>query len=544
MDLSKLSDKDLEALSGGDLSKLSDEVLSSLTSAPAEDTTSMAERFGQGLRDPVDAGAQLLEKMTPGSEAINRATGMPEGGLDRQLREREAAYQLARGDKAGKFDMPRLAGNIINPANLLLAARAPQAVGTVGRLLTAGGLGATSAAATTPVTKGEPEDFWKEKGKQALLGGGFGMAAQPVVGALSRLVSPRASMDPQNRLLREEGVEQTIGQSLGGWPNRIEQLATSIPILGDAIGAMRNRSVNQLNTAAINRSQTPLGKRVEGYGNEAVDEAHKNVSAAYDAAKSQLQGLTTDPTFTRDLGQLRQLAQGLTPPFRRKFEKQLNDLVNSRLTPQGSMTAETFKRIDSDLGTEAAQFQGAPAAAAKEYGASIAQLQDLLNQQARRTNPAAADAFNAADTAFANLVRVEKAAGKGSDAGGRFTPAQLNQAVKETDRSARRNQSSRGEALMQDLSTAGSRLGNKVPDSGTATRLALMATALGSGAVSPLIPLALAGGATAYTPALQAALRGAATRRPPGAQAVAGALSRMAPRLAAPSGLTGLELNE
>lgn len=542
MNLENLTDEELGALATGDLSQLSDRSLQ-LLSGEAPDTTSMAGRFGKGFMDPIDAGAQLLERASPKpvAEKLNQLGG----SADAKVRSSEREYQRDRGAESGKFDAWRLAGNVANPVNLLLAARAPQAVGAVARLLTGAGVGGASAG-LTPVTNETPDTFWKDKGKQVATGAAFGAAAEPVMGALSRVASPRASTNPELQLLMNEGVQPTIGQTLGGMPNRLEQLATSVPIMGDAISAARRRAQGQFENAAINRSQAPINQRVEGAGFDAVNEAHQNVSRAYDDAKAMLGGLVPDQQFGQDVAQLRQLAQGLTPPFRRKFEKQLNDLVQSRRGQQtGGMTAETFKRIDSDLGTEAATYQGAKTAAAKEYGDSIAQLQDTLTQAARRSNPQAADAFARADEAFANLVRVEAASRKGINDSGRFTPGQLNQAMSETDRSARKNQSARGESLMQDLSNAGqSVLGNRVPDSGTAGRLGLGALALGTGALHLGVPAALVGGAVAYTPALQSAMRAAATRRPQSAQRVAGALTRAAPRLMPAAGLTGLEAME
>src|SRR5512139_2637724 len=75
---------------------------------------SAVERFGMGMADPIQGGAQLLTKLLPDSvvQAGNAAnnwladkTGLvarlPEGGVDQQTREREAAYNAARGPDAG-----------------------------------------------------------------------------------------------------------------------------------------------------------------------------------------------------------------------------------------------------------------------------------------------------------------------------------------------------------------------------------------------------------------------------------------------------------
>lgn len=572
MDLTKLSDSDLDALAAGDFAKLSGEALNYLSTQPDEpaaskDQTTVGERVLQGAKDPYNAVGQLVEKVIPkgAAEAIDKTlrgadpTGLLKGAAkpgtaDQAVRDSEMSYQARRGDAAGSFDPARLAGNVLSPLNLSLAAKAaslPAAAGALSRMGVSGGVGGASAGLSTPVISGNPEDFWSEKGKQVGLGAVGGAAAPAVMGALGRIISPRASTNPQVRMLTERGVQPTIGQTLGGLPNRVEQLATSIPITGDAIAAARRRAQNQFQTATINDALSELAGPgaaapvVRGAGYSAVDEAHQAVSKAYQSAKAQLGHVQLDGQWAQDLAQLKTMSQGLTPPFRRKFDKALNDMVTGRATPQGVLTAETFKRADSDLGTIASQFKGAPAAAAKEYGQAIEQLQALLNQQAYRTNPAAAAAKDRADAAFAKLVRVEEAAGRAINEEGYATPGQFNQAIRSTDRSARKNQSDRGQALMQELGAAGQAvLGNRVPDSGTAGRLAWGVGGLASGAVSPAIPAALIGGAAAYTPPAQRLLRGMVASRPQIAQPIAGALTRAAPLLAPAAGQSALQLSE
>lgn len=557
MDLSKLSDEDLDALEAGDLTRLSDMALQQL--APDRpDQTTRVERVAQGAMDPVSGAAQLATKAVPGLDetarkGVNWLRDNVLGGLlpatdqrstDEAVRARETAYQARRGDQGGKFDAARLAGNVLSPANLGLAAAAPVgAAGLGAKMATGAGLGAASAA-LNPVTGEHPENFWGDKVGQLATGAVFG-AVTPALGhGLGRVVSPRASTNPQVKTLMQRGVQPTIGQTLGGLPNKLEQKATALPIMGDAIASARGRAQEQFNTAAVNEALRPLGVTVKGAGSEAVDQAHQMVSNAYTQAKNQLQGVRLDQQFMQDVSQLRQLATGLTPDFAKRFEKTLNDMVIHR-SPQGAMTAETFKRVDADLGQIAANFGKAPTAAGREYGAAVKQLQDLLTQQARRSNPAAAQAMAKADAAFARLVRVEDAAKRASNQEGVFTPGQFGMSVRSADRSARGNQVARGRALMQPLAQAGQTvLGNTVPDSGTAGRLMLGAGALGAGAVHPGIPSALIGGAAMYTPPMQALMRAGVTLRPQSAPALADALRRTSPLLAAPSAQLGLNMSE
>jgi hypothetical protein len=205
----------------------------------------------------------------------------------------------------------------------------------------------------------------------------------------------------------------------------------------------------------------------------------------------------------------------------------LDDLVLGRVSKQGSMLGDTYKAVDSELGGIASKWQSSPSASEAEYGDAISQLQNLLNQNMRRSNPQVADHLDAIDTGWANLVRIEAAAKAGKNAEGVFTPAQLNAAVQSADDSTRGRAVARGTALMQDLSNAGqSVLGGTVPDSGTATRMMSGVGALASGFLHPGIPLSLAGGAAAYSRPMQNILNGIISNRPSMAAPVSNVLRK------------------
>jgi hypothetical protein len=103
-----------------------------------------------------------------------------------------------------------------------------------------------------------------------------------------------------------------------------------------------------------------------------------------------------------------------------------------------------------------------------------------------------------------------RAAQKSVKSGEDFTPGHYATAVRASDRSVGKGDFARGRALGQDLSSAGMRvLGDKVPSSGTAERLAVLGTgsAIASGTAAGLVPpmvLALiAGSAVPYAPGIQ-----------------------------------------
>lgn len=510
---------------------------------------STAEKLMRGAADPIEGGAQLLTHVLPdgvvnaGNKLNNwlaDKTGLvakiPDGGMDALVAGNEKSYQDKRA-AAGEsgFDGYRTLGNLVSPANLALMAKTPQAVSLAGKIGYGALAGATNAL-STPVTDG---DFWGNKGTQVATGAAIGGAMAPVASAAARVISPKASVNPELEMLKREGVKPTVGQTLGGMANSIEEKLQSVPLVGDAISAARQRAREQFNTAAINRATRPIGETVEGAGQTAVAEAGNKISAVYEKAKTMLGGFPIDQQAQAEMSSLAQAAALLPQKERGAF----NRIYTNYIKGQPALTAETFKELDSKLGKEAAEFAGSNDAYQKKLGGAFQQLQAIINDNAKRANPQAAALFKQADEAWANLVRVEGASVGAKGTGGVFTPGQLTTAVRGADKSVRDRATARGAALMQDLATAGQNvLGNKVADSGTAGRLMLGGGALASSAVSPGIPLGLLAGAGLYTPAAQNLLRGLVSARPDAAQPIAEALRKSSPYLVPAGAQIGLGL--
>lgn len=512
-----------------------------MSSAGAQPLTRI-EKIGKGLRDPVDGGAQLLTKVLPDGivNAGNRfnnwladKTGLvgrlPEGGVDQQVRETEAEYQARRaaGGESG-FDGYRMLGNVANPANLAAAARLPQLATMGGRIALGSGFGGASAA-FSPVGEG---DFWNEKGKQVATGAIAGGVTPAVVGGAARIISPNASRNPNLALLKDEGVRPTVGQTLGGRWNSLEEKLQSIPMLGDAISNARARSLTDFNKAAINRASGKVGATVDDVGQEGARKAGDAIGSAYDDALSQIKGVRFDGQFNRDIVQLRGMAQSLVPAMRDKFNKTYTDIVAGRMSRNGAMLPETFKNVDSELGKLASKYSKSSVASEQELGDAVLQLQNLVKQQMIRSNPKVAEKLAAADEGWANLVRIEGAAKAGKNAEGVFTPGQLNQAIQTADDSVRKRAVSRGTALMQDLGNAGQQvLGNRVPNSFTTDRALIATGALGgSYLLDPMLAGGLMTGAAAYSAPVQRLLSAAASARPQAAEPIAKALNQNASR--------------
>lgn len=522
-----------------------DDIVSAGPTQKQRDMTTSNARVMRGMRDPIDAGAQIMTNALPASvvNAGNRfnnwlagKTGLvarlPEGGVNQQIAQSEAEYQTARkATGQDGADWARMGGNLITTLPVGMAA--PASAGLGARMAYGAATGAAGGA-LQPVTNGG-DNFWSEKGKQTATGAAVGGALAPIAGAVGRVISPKASTNPQLAMLRDSGVTPTVGQALGGAANKAEEKLTSVPIVGDMIARARGKSIDSFNNAAINRATAPIGVRVNGSGQQAVREAGDALSNAYDDVLGSIKGVSFDNQFSSDLGQLKQMTSGLVPDMQRKFDKLLQDKVMSRMSPSGGLAPETYKAIDSELKQEAARWSKSAMASESELGDAISQLHSLLNQQMRRSNPDVADKLAKIDQGWANLVRIEGAAKAGKNAEGVFTPGQLNQAISAADQSTRKRAVARGTALMQDLGNAGqSVIGNKVPNSFTTDRALLSLGSLGSYAINPAIPGALLAGGALYTQPAQNALVRMVANRPDFAPALAQGVRRAAPMLGMP----------
>lgn len=164
---------------------------------------SMPGRYAKGLKDPIDAGAQMLPRVLSSvASGFGHFPNSVSNWLDSEsqrvsddIRGSEQEYQTARW-KAGQtgFDGARITGNIVNPTNVAIAARLPTAATTLGRI-GAGALGGAVGGSLQPVTEatdsGDGPSFAALKAGQIASGGVGGAALGPIVGKLGDVLAPR-----------------------------------------------------------------------------------------------------------------------------------------------------------------------------------------------------------------------------------------------------------------------------------------------------------------------------------------------------------------
>lgn len=375
-----------------------------------------------------------------------------------------------------KESMPALTGNVLMTI-LGLSKVAPTSM--AGGAALGAGLGAAE-----PTLEGE------STAQNAAIGAAGGAAGQAAGKALARLVQPNAVA--RTATLRAEGVNPAPGQTLGGMAQRAEEGLTSVPILGDMIRSGQRSAVEDFNRAAINRALKPIGQKIKGpAGHDAVMKAGDTLSKAYDDLLPKLR-VQADQSFVQEIGTVRGMAANMHPQRAQQFENILRNDVWRKFTPQGKMHPETMKEVESKLGEHIRNYGSSIDGDQRALADALTEVQSSIRRMVERGNPQYSGQLASINKGWANLVRVENAAGRAGSAEGVFSPEALRSAVRATDKSTRKRAFARGTALMQDLAESGvDVLGKKVPDSGTPFRSLMASGPVGLGLGAAASPLGL-----------------------------------------------------
>jgi hypothetical protein len=325
----------------------------------------------------------------------------------------------------------------------------------------------------------------------------LGMATP--VGA-ARFGGGMKNVNPDVRMLAKEGVTMTPGQIIGGGTRRVEDSIGSIPFVGDVIKSAQRRGIESFGTAAMNRALAPIGKKLpQGLkGNDAIVHVEDTIGDNYDSLLSKMKGSIDGPpagsnlpqitepngqpvTLRGELATIRSMGQNLPPTQRDQLERILKNEIEDRFTSKGGLASgETLKNIESKLSQMGRDFARSDNYDVRTLAGAVKEAKAAVHRTLARDNPALAAELSKTDEAWANFKRLQRASGSVAADKGVFSPAQLHTAVKAGDPSKDKSRFARGEALMQDLTSAGKAvLPAKVPDSGTATRALVEAAAAG-----------------------------------------------------------------
>jgi hypothetical protein len=286
---------------------------------------------------------------------------------------------------------------------------------------------------------------------------------------------------PEVQRLREMGVTPTVGQTIGGAANAVEERLTGIL---PGVASARGRAIDDFQLGTLNKAMEPLGVKIDKIGVEGIEQAQKAVDDVYDSARAAMPEMEITDSLYSDVGDI--VTEFSDVANASDSIKRVEAIVENAVMPmldRGKATGATVKQVDARL-NKIIDSSDVP-----EIKNALREVQHRIRREAANQSPEYAALVSKADAAYSGLAAIEKAAGS-AGVDGVFTPAQLKRAAK--DKASRREKARGGRGPMAEPSgDAVSVLGNKIPDSGTAARMggyAVGAGGLAAGAYNPAIP--------------------------------------------------------
>ena len=318
-------------------------------------------RFAKGLKDTIDAPAQILSNIAPdwlnkGLDAATQAVhNIPVVGpiikgsnllqmpseTDKNIRQSNAEYEQARqaaapttldtlitGKRDPGFDAMRFAGDVVGPGNRLIPGGAPTT--RLGRM----GLGAAQgavAAGLQPVTG--DQDFLTAKATQIGLGGIGGAILQPIISKVTDVVSSK------------------IGDLINKFSGKLSQQEIDREAMTQMANAFKQQGVD------IATVPPQILDSVRGDVKKAITEGALTNPAEI-ARKADFKSLGMDPTVAQISRDPTQFAQeknmrGIVwagEPLANRFNQQNSQLINALNTRGATGATGTYATSEGTLG--------------------------------------------------------------------------------------------------------------------------------------------------------------------------------------------------
>lgn len=286
--------------------------------------------------------------------------------------------------------------------------------------------------------------------------------------------------------LKDAGVPMTMGQlvSQSGLPGRVvkgvEDRLSGLPLVGDIVNARRTEGLGAFNKAAFQEGLAPIGAQAAGnIGETGVEDMIDATNGAY---RKALGGVSVgiDPQFGNDLGAAIGDV-GAIPRVGGELQSTIGATLPPMFDASGRLSGDNLQATLRGIQQLKGGYKNDPL-----FGSAISpamgKVKDSVVGMVERQAPDVMPAYNAANAAYKNRKVIGKAVEAAANTDGMFTPAQLGNAARQSARAFGNNADTTARPFF-DLQRAGQNiLPSKVPDSGTAGRLALPLglTALGS----------------------------------------------------------------
>jgi hypothetical protein len=433
-----------------------DEIASSLGVAKEQPSVAApSSGFLMGIKDPISAGAQLLprglEQVTSlgglAPNPVSRFFGSEAQRVDEMVRAEEAAYQQRRAAQGETgFDIGRLGGNIVNPANIAVGVRAAQAGRAAG--LTNVGAGAAAGAATGALQPVVGEEFAGEKASQIGLGAVSGAVGEKVAAGVGRVAKPLVSKAEQT--MRDLGIVPTPGQVLGGRFKSAEEFAQNLPLVGSQIENARQKTIFNFNKGVINKALNKVGTQLpdDVVGRDAVAFATDEVSKKYDDVLSKMSFKLDFKTTSDILGSLSK-SNLPSPGQRETVQEVVNNIMLSKFPANSQLTGTNIKAIESDLRKEALNYLNSASASDRQIGEALQGVLGVFKKEIGYQNPKLTPELRRIDSAYGDLAIMKIAAANSGAENGVFSPKQYQVAVRQADLSRKKARFAEGRARGQ-----------------------------------------------------------------------------------------------
>jgi hypothetical protein len=303
--------------------------------------------------------------------------------------------------------------------------------------------------------------------------GALAATGEAIPAAALKLVTGAVRGTDAARRLIDKGVYPTVGQAMGGIAKKAEDLAMSLPFVGDAINYGRNGALKEGVAAAQSLGGVPgINRNNAGFtGNQIIN---KYFDEKYKTVTKPLIADLDDPAFIQATGDaLRR--NNVTPSGRADVNLVLD---NARIDGSGTITNGDVHNLIQALRQRSADLKVGTDPYARSTGRAFGDVRDALSANLENniygTPREALDAFNATNRSYAQTVPSMKAS-EGAVAArndGLFTPVQYANAVtanakSQGNRASVREGNAQAQSFANDMVDV---LGKNYPDSGTSMR--------------------------------------------------------------------------
>jgi hypothetical protein len=236
------------------------------------------------------------------------------------------------------------------------------------------------------------------------------------------------------------GAIPLAGAALAPAMPNVAEFASSVmqkfPSLSRFIGGTEERTVDGFNRSVARQVLEPIAGDVPRNmkaGHGLIDHAYDQLDRAYDAIKPSLSlnqnmGAGAWRTFEPELQRIRgELSE---EGWQKSFDTFVRNRITNRFDKNGVMDGDAFKAAEHDLTKRVNQLYGTNNA---ELGDAFSEARDLFRDALMKQNPAQAPELSRINESYAMFYRMSKAA-SGKSADGKFTPSDLQGAIRQQEK--------------------------------------------------------------------------------------------------------------